>query len=115
MYTSMLKNVKDNDIHIIPDNNKHPPFDFFATTEPVMVCIVILILNNLVLPFFPDMSMKRRLGAGALFLVLSIVSATVLVKAYCELNHQFFWLLLPLALLSIADTCIFVTGKSLPS
>ncbi len=113
MYNVMLKDARDENIVIIHDHKRHSPFDFFSLTEPIMVCLVILVINHLILPFFPDISMKRRLGIGALFMVLSILSATVLVISYKKLKHQFFWIFLPVGMFSVADTCIFVTGKKL--
>ena len=111
IYTSMLKNAKDEDISITPDHKDNDKFDFFALTQPFMVCLIILVLNNLILPFFPDMSMKKRLGCGAFFVFLSVLSGIIIVIAYRKLDHPFFWIFLPVAVFSIGDTLVFVTGK----
>jgi len=104
----MLENAGGKDVNIIPDHTNH--IDFFNFTEPLMVCLVIFVLNNLVLPFFPDMSMKKRLGSGTFLVFLSVLSGAVIVASYDKLHHPFIWIFLPVAIISIGDTLVFVTG-----
>ena len=85
-------------------------FDFFMLTENVIVCLLIPIFNNLLLPFNPGLSMKPRLGVGVFFLVLSIIASIILQLSVMTEKHLFLLLLLPIALFAVADMLIVVTG-----
>lgn len=109
MYPHMIDNARTFSVTV--PTGQQIKFDLFLITETMIVCLAIPVLNHLVLPFNPGLSMKRRLGVGVFFLLLSVVIAMVIEILQNRIKHLLLWLLLPTALFAIADMLIFVTGK----
>ncbi len=97
--------VTSRHIHVIP-------VDLFSLVENSLILITIVFLNHVVLPFMPGMSMKRRLGVGVLFFLLSALLGTLLKAEPSNIHsdRKFLWMLMPIVLYAIGEMLVFVTG-----
>ena len=75
--------------------------------------IYLLLINHLVLPCFPSLSMKKRLGIGSLVNSMTLISAAYVQwgTGASDSKHVLLWFLIPGALLPLGEVLMFVTGK----
>lgn len=81
--------------------------------DDLMVLFFLPVLNHLILPYFPLMSIKKRLGFGALvnFLALGVAAYLHWAKRDASPEHKLLWYLIPVSLLALAELLVFVTGE----
>ena len=86
---------------------------FYNLLESGLVLMFIPVLNHLLLPCIPTASMKRRIGVGALFFLLSAALGFLVNIKMNSISDslQLFWLSTPIILFAIADTLLFVSGE----
>ena len=82
------------------------------------ILITLPLINHIVIPFWPTVNMKLKLGVGFALHVLAFgVAGFIQWSKTIEglLNDQqfFYWMLLPTILLSTAEAIVFVSGGSL--
>ena len=82
------------------------------------ILITLPLINHIVIPFWPTMNMKFKLGVGFALHVLAFgVAGFIQWSKTIEglLNNQqfFYWMLLPTILLSTAEAIVFVSGGPL--
>ena len=99
-----------------PTNIKFHNYVFpilYTIFDALIVLICLPLINNLILPCFPSLSMKKRLGFGLLLNIATSVSAAYVQWGTGDLDseHILLWLLIPGTLLSVGELFIFVTGK----
>ena len=80
-----------------------------------IIIIILPVINHLVLPFWPNVSIKSKLGVGILLNVLSLAFGGYIIWWQKPLTSEqlFCWLILPALLISIAEALVFVSGKML--
>lgn len=80
-----------------------------------IIILVLPIINHLVLPLWPNTSIKFKLGMGVLLNTLSLAIGAFILWFGEALNSQqlFCWLVLPAILFSVAEALVFVSGKSI--
>ena len=71
-------------------------------------------LNHIIIPFFPVLSMRMRIGCGLVFNISSVGIAMLLQMGQFNLTEhsRLGWLVLPAVLLSLGDALTVVTSKS---
>ena len=79
-----------------------------------IIVIILPVINHLVLPFWPNIRIKFKLGVGILLNVISLAVGTFLLwwEKVLSPQQQFCWLVLPAVLFSVAEALVFVSGKS---
>ena len=97
-------------------NTKYNNFVFptlYNIFDAVSALIYLLLINHLVLPCFPSLSMIKRLGIGSLVNIMAFISAAYVQWATgaSDSKHVLLWFLIPGALLPLGEVLMFVTGK----
>lgn len=90
--------------------------DTYNLVEDGAILAFIPFLNHLILPCVPSASMKRRIGVGVFFLLLSSALATIVKWQLSNIHShhmQLFWQMMPIILFAVAETLIFVSGEML--
>lgn len=82
------------------------------------ILIILPLTNHIIIPFWPTVNMKVKLGVGFALHVLSFGVAGFIQWSKTDIglltNQQFFyWMLLPTILLSTAEAIVFVSGEFL--
>ena len=98
-----------------PTNMKYSKFVFptlYTIFDAVSVLVYLPLINHLVLPCFPSLSMKKRLGIGSLVNIITLISAAYLQwgTGAFDSKHVLLWFLIPGALLPLGEMLTFVTG-----
>ena len=77
------------------------------------ILIVLLLINHLLIPIWPTINMRFKLGIGLMFNVLSFGVAGIIQLRKDDLNPSpyFFWLVLPIIPLSTGETVTFVSSE----
>ena len=90
---------------------------FYSIADAVMVLLFLPVLNHLILPYFPLMSIKKRLGFGSFvnFLALGFAAYLQWAKRDASPEHRLLWYLIPVSLLALAELLVFVTGELMDS
>ena len=99
-----------------PTNMKYSEFVFptlYTIFDAVSALIYLPLINHLVLPCFPSLSMRKRLGIGSLVNIITLISAAYVQwgTGASDSKHVLLWLLIPGALLPLGEVLMFVTGK----
>ena len=81
--------------------------------DALCALIYLLLINHLVLPCFPSLTMKKRLGIGSLINIVTLISAAYVQwgTGASDSKHVLLWLLIPGALLPLGEVLMFVTGE----
>ena len=83
-------------------------YDLFTIIENGLIVLLIPVLNHVILPCIPGPSMKRRIGVGVFFFLLSVALWTFLdCNGHTKTRIIFF----PTALLGIGEMLVFITGE----
>ena len=99
-----------------PTNANYNTF-VFPNLYIVFNCLGALVylplINNLILPCLPSVSMKKRLGCGVFINLITFISAAYVQwgTSASDSKHTLLWLLIPGALLPLVEVLIFVTGE----
>ena len=77
--------------------------------------IILPLINHIIIPFWPTVNMKVKLGMGFALHVVSFGVAGFIQWSKTRLTEQqfFYWMLLPAILLSTAEAVVFVSGEFL--
>lgn len=101
------------------DRSIHFVSSYFSQLVNVATVVIFLpIVNHMLIPFLPNMSLKLRLGAGVVLNIFALVTAAFIQgivqedENVTELN-KLLWLLLPAILLALGEALVFVTGNYL--
>ena len=99
-----------------PTNMNYKNFVFptlYTIFDALCVLIYLPLINHLVLPCFPSLSMKKRLGIGSFINIVTLISAAYVQwgTSASDSKHILLWLLIPGALLPLGELLIFVTGE----
>ena len=85
----------------------------YSFVDDGVILLFIPFLNHVILPCVPGASMKRRIGVGVFFLLLSTAMATIV---QWQLHHihshhmRLFWQFMPIVLFAVAEALIFISG-----
>ena len=79
-----------------------------------IISITLPIINHLLIPIQPTINMRLKIGIGYLLHVLSFGVAGLIQWRQHHLTHQqfFYLMVLPMILLSIGETVVFVSSES---
>lgn len=77
--------------------------------------IILPLINHIIIPFWPTINMKFKLGVGFALHVLSFGVAGFIqwsksTEGLLNDSQFFYWMLLPTVLLSAAEAIVFVSG-----
>ena len=85
--------------------------------ETSLILFYVPLLNHIILPCFPGVSMKGRIGVGIFFFFLSTSLGTVVTSQLTSIHSphmKIFWETMPIVLFAFGETLVFVSGE-LPS
>ena len=85
-------------------------YDLFSIIENGLIILLIPVLNHVILPCIPGPSMKRRIGVGVFFSLLSVALWTVL-DWNSHTKIKLLRIIFPTALLGIGEMLVFITGE----
>ena len=79
-----------------------------------IISIILPIINHLLIPLQPTINIRLKIGIGYLLHVLSFGVAGLIQWRQDNLTHQqfFYLMVLPMILLSIGETVVFVSSES---
>lgn len=79
-----------------------------------IISIILPIINHLLIPLQPTINIRLKIGIGYLLHVLSFGVAGLIQWRQDHLTHQqfFYLMVLPMILLSIGETVVFVSSES---
>ena len=87
----------------------------YTIIDDLIVLLFLPVLNHLIIPSFPLMSIKGRLGFGAFVNFVAVGAAACLQWSAQGLStnseHKLVWYLVPVSLLALAELFVFVTGE----
>ena len=85
----------------------------YTIFDGLCALIYLPLINHLVLPCFPSLTMKKRLGIGSFINIVTLISAAYVQwgTGASDSKHVLLWLLIPGALLPLSELLIFVTGE----
>ena len=88
--------------------------NFNSLIDVLTFLIFLPFLNHIIIPFFPVLSMRMRIGCGLVCNLLSVGIAMLLQTGQFNLTEysRLCWLVLPAVLLSLGDALTVVTSKS---
>ena len=77
------------------------------------ILVALPVINHLIIPFWPTVNMRLKLGVGFTLHVLSFGIASFIQWKEQVLNNQqfFYWMVLPTIFLSVGETVVFVSGE----
>lgn len=86
---------------------------YFELLNNIVIILFIPLLNNVLLPCVPGASIKRRVGVGVFFFLLSTVVGTVIFwrANTTDLSTPLLWLTIPILVMSLGDALVFISGK----
>ena len=82
--------------------------------------IALPLINHIIIPFWPTVNMKLKLGVGFSLHVLSFGVAGFIqwnktIEGLLTEQQFFYWMLLPTIVWSVAEAIVFVSGELLLS
>ena len=79
------------------------------------ILIALPLINHIIIPFWPTINMKIKLGVGFIIHVLSFGIAGFIQWKESILNEQqyFYWMVLPTIFLSVGESFVFVSGEKI--
>ena len=86
---------------------------YYYLIETGVVVLFTPLLNNILLPCVPSASIKRRIGVGIFFLLLSTALATIInwrIGPHTHSSLKLFWITMPFVLMGIGDALVFISG-----
>ena len=88
-------------------------FNVFTLCNILTIMLFLPILNHLIIPCFPTLSMKARVGFGVALNTFAVVVAAIVEGCVHKesFERQLLWLLLPSTLLAIAEVLVSLTCK----
>ena len=89
--------------------------NFNSLIDILTFLLFLPFLNHIIIPFYPGLSMRIRIGCGLVCSLLSVGITALLQVGQLKFTTypQLDWLVLPAILLSLGDVLTVVTSKSI--
>ncbi len=111
MLSFQMSNLVDTLTHI--DSNLHQYLSLFVLWNILTILIFLPIVNHLILPYWPSLSMKKRIGAGVFLGALATAVTAILEYTVHRMSYQtqLVCFLLPTTILAISEVLVLATSK----
>ena len=111
----MTSQLANSVVHVISNGSKHTflAVNIISVINAGTIILALPIINHILIPLWPTVNMKLKLGVGFFVHVLSFVFAGFIQWRAATLTQQqfFYWMILPTILLSLGENVVFVTGE----
>ena len=113
-YASQLTSGDSKIMH--PHKQKHDSYlagNILWIINAGSILIALPIINHIIIPFWPTVNMKLKLGLGFVIHIVSFGIASFIQWREDTLKPQqfFYWMILPAIFFSVGETVVVVSGE----